>query len=448
MDFSAPREGISAVLIVRNEEAHLPACLESLHSIADEIVVVDTGSTDNTIAIAKEHGACIFTFPWCDDFAAARNFSLDQAAFTYALILDADERVLNPESARELLLAFMQHPPHVAGTVEIINQTLGDHQSLEVIDQTPRFFHCGAFRYTGAIHEQLTPLAGMMSLAPTGLRVLHLGYALAPEQARAKAERNIRLLQREVEAHPEDEYFRYQLGKSLYSIQAYAEAAETLGAALARIDWTAAAPTGAHGAVSRKVMTDLLTTLAYAYANTDAVVKARGLLLEHLALGHEGTQRADFLHVLGYIELMLGDLEASRAAYDMSLLLGPESEDVRGTGSFASEYHLGLLAEAWGNRDEAWRHYAAALRARSDHEVTLRRVVDLSAEQQIPLPPEVLETADPAAFFRVYVACLRHFLDNARMGEASFLAKQATKLNPELFKACREALQAYLQHPK
>ena len=92
---------VSLTMIVKDEEKNLPHCLDSVRGIFDEIVVVDTGSTDRTRSSAREFGARVFEFPWIDDFAAARNASLAHATGDYAFWLDADD-VIDP-SRRETL---------------------------------------------------------------------------------------------------------------------------------------------------------------------------------------------------------------------------------------------------------------------------------------------------------------------------------------------------------
>ncbi|MEH7525214.1 glycosyltransferase family 2 protein, partial [Bacillus sp. JJ1503] len=82
---------ISLCMIVKNEETYLRRCLESVKNQVDEIIIVDTGSTDSTIGIAEEFETSIFTYEWDKDFAAARNFSLEKAKSDYILVLDADE---------------------------------------------------------------------------------------------------------------------------------------------------------------------------------------------------------------------------------------------------------------------------------------------------------------------------------------------------------------------
>lgn len=92
---------LSICMIVKNEERHLVKCLKSVRDVADELIIVDTGSTDKTINIAKVFGAKVFDFPWTGDFSAARNYSMEQATGNWIFILDADE-VLSPRDFKKL----------------------------------------------------------------------------------------------------------------------------------------------------------------------------------------------------------------------------------------------------------------------------------------------------------------------------------------------------------
>ena len=102
---------VSLTMIVKNEQENLPTCLASVEGIFDEIVVVDTGSTDRTKEIAREFGAKVFDFEWIDNFAAARNEALSHATGDYAFWLDADD-VVEPEQREKLvaLLAGLKRP--------------------------------------------------------------------------------------------------------------------------------------------------------------------------------------------------------------------------------------------------------------------------------------------------------------------------------------------------
>ncbi|CAG1020908.1 partial heptose III glucuronosyltransferase, partial [Methylococcales bacterium] len=92
---------VTLSMIVKNESKYLRGCLDSVFGAVDEIVIVDTGSNDDTIAIAEEYGAKVFHFPWQNDFSMARNFALEKSTGDWILYLDADER-LTPGSIQEL----------------------------------------------------------------------------------------------------------------------------------------------------------------------------------------------------------------------------------------------------------------------------------------------------------------------------------------------------------
>lgn len=97
-------ERISLCMIVKDEEELLPHCLASVQGAVDEMIVVDTGSSDRSPEIARQHGAVVVPFEWCDDFAAARNAGLEQASGDWILFLDADE-VLD-RAAREQIRSW------------------------------------------------------------------------------------------------------------------------------------------------------------------------------------------------------------------------------------------------------------------------------------------------------------------------------------------------------
>ncbi len=433
---------VSAVLIVRDEEALLGNCLASLEGVADEVVVVDTGSSDGTAALAASLGARCFDFPWQDDFAAARNFALEQATGRYALVIDADERIENPEEAGRLLRTFAEEQGEdVVGTVEILNVTGVGAEAQEVVDHTERFFLREGFEYAGAVHEQVVARAGTKRSAPTGVRLRHLGYAQAHDDPNHKAHRNIRLLQQELDAHPDDEYFRFQLGKAHFTLKQYAEAVEGLEGALAAILFVPGQPPlGRLGPVAREVLTDLVVSLAYAYANLGRMAEAESLLARHVALGHPGVSRADFHHARGYVYLHLGDVARSKEAYTRSMEFGPAGEDVRGTATFRSAYHLGLLAEAEQDLSRALAHYLQSLQFRPDYGPTISRCIDIITEHGVALPPEVWQTADHAAFGQAYVDKLSGTIANGDAGALQLLVQAAAGLSPELLARCREHL--------
>ena len=169
---------ISLAMIVKNEEKYLDRCLKSAAYMVDEIVVVDTGSTDRTVEIASGYGARIYHFEWIDDFAAARNYSLEHVTGDWVLVLDADQYFVEDFSAA--IKEFTKSNTKRAGLIEIISKYEQDGQILHSIDYMARLFPRGA-KFEGRIHEQLIPL---MPTVVTGLQLMHDGYFQTDKGAR------------------------------------------------------------------------------------------------------------------------------------------------------------------------------------------------------------------------------------------------------------------------
>jgi tetratricopeptide (TPR) repeat protein len=188
---------LGASLIVRNEAGALPACLAALTAAAGlvgEIVVYDTGSTDDTVRLARQAGATVVCGQWQEDFGAARNRALAHGRSSWVLVVDADERVLADPQALHRLLASV--PPRDGYTVQIGNVGSAE-DGLGYSHHAPRLFRRGRARWQGRVHEQLVGPGGDLlplgALSPQLLRLEHDGYADA-EVVRGKAERNARLL--------------------------------------------------------------------------------------------------------------------------------------------------------------------------------------------------------------------------------------------------------------
>lgn len=418
---------ISAVLIVKNEQENLPACLAALDGVVDEIVVADTGSSDRSIEIAEGFTERVFRVPWTNDFAAARNAAIAHARGAWILSIDADECVEGDAAAGARLRAFIgAHAPSTRGTITIHNVDNGTGAFEETVDQTARFFHREHFRFAGPIHEQLAPLHGGGATAETGVHVIHTGYAHLADDPGHKSRRNIPLLLAALEKAPEDEYLYFQLGKAHYALKQYELAAHAFEAALSRMRFDGAVlPAGYTGAVAREVVTGCLVNLAYAYVNLGRAGAAMRLLDEHAGLNHPAVNSADFAHVFGYVCLMLGDITRSRMAYETSLALGPQREDVLGTGSFASLYHLGLLDEAEGRHALAAGKYAAALALRPAYLPALARGISWITEGRPVEAAAILAKAAVGALAARYIERIAQSLQNGKPSDAQALITAA-----------------------
>lgn len=192
---------LSACYIVRNEGARLARSLDSLAGAADEVIVVDTGSTDDTVKIAEARGARVVSFPWRDDFAAARNASLAQATGDWIFVIDADEYFPDGMGARlkEAVARYGADAELLLLTRREIDEDTGEVLLESLVPRLLR--RMDGLLYEGAIHEE--PRRGgrtieRMALVPRDMLLLmHTGYSA--HLSRAKGERNLALLLKELE---------------------------------------------------------------------------------------------------------------------------------------------------------------------------------------------------------------------------------------------------------
>lgn len=194
------------VMIARNEARCIARCLRSLRPWVDEMIVLDTGSTDDTVAIARTEGAQVHHFEWVDDFAAARNAALTLSQADWNIVIDADETL---SEGGEVLMVLKHQAPTFVGRIDQYSNFKPDGDLLAQTSSTwiPRVLPAG-IRYEGTIHEQPIFSLPRRDLA---VRLQHDGYM--PEQMQAKGGRNQKLLEIAVQVTPDDAYMQYQLGK-------------------------------------------------------------------------------------------------------------------------------------------------------------------------------------------------------------------------------------------
>ncbi|RUP32482.1 MAG: glycosyltransferase family 2 protein [Curvibacter sp.] len=240
------RPRLSVCMIVRDEAVNLPGALKSVRDVAHELIVVDTGSTDDSPAIAQHLGAQVLHFAWCDDFARARNVALEAATGDWVLCLDADQQ-LDPACVPALQRA-LQRQDALAQRVTIqlltaadddLANPLRDGRALAVLQSFPQlrlFRRDPRIRFQGRVHEDVADsllAIGSSDWPESGVRLCDHGYVQAAERERKRA-RNLALLQRVHDEAPDALYPAYKLAISLPAHQ-QAEQAALLESTLGRV---------------------------------------------------------------------------------------------------------------------------------------------------------------------------------------------------------------------
>lgn len=348
---------LALVVIARNEARCIARCLDSAAPHVDAMIVLDTGSTDDTVAIAEACGATVHSFAWCDDFSAARNAALDHSDADWNLILDADDWLEG--DARALgshALPPAPAPARFVGCVRIVNRSGPDEAVARKF--IPRVLPRGV-RYEGRIHEQpVSPLP--MVLLPLMLR--HDGFEEA--QLERKAGRNEAILRAELAATPGDSYLWYQLGREHLVRGQASEAADALFTA-----HRTSAPDAAwrHGVV---------VTLVQALKRAERFEEA----LAFIDSEHARWPRSpDFYFAVAdlYLEhasrnpaiAMEELLPVVEGSWKRCLDIGEQPDldgSIEGCGSYLAAHNLAMFYETLGIDDEAqaYARTAAEMRAR------------------------------------------------------------------------------------
>ena len=227
---SENRPFISLCMIVKNEETNLKRCLNSVKNIVDEIIIVDTGSDDKTIEVAKTFNAKVLEYEWNDSFSDARNLALGHATGKWILHLDADEEL--HRSSIDRLKEKLK-----ASAADGINVIIRNHQPQEDLvsfldeNQVRLFLNKKNYRYRNKVHEQIIPsIAGNSGkFEESDIIVNHYGYQANNEQ---RAQRNFNLLKEELQESPQDAYLLFKMGETYKALKQWDKAAEFLTKAL------------------------------------------------------------------------------------------------------------------------------------------------------------------------------------------------------------------------
>ena len=342
---------LSLCMIVKNEANRLPHCLESVRSLVDEAIVLDTGSTDATVETAKSLGAQVQHFPWNNDFAAARNECLKYAQGDWVLVLDADEALI--ESAIPLIQRAMQQSSVLV--FNLLRQEIGAVQSpYSLVSRL--FRRHPAIQFTRPYHAQIDDSVAALLVQEPHWRIIdlpdvtiaHSGYAPGAIASRDKFAQASAAMETFLAVHPNDAYDCSKLG-ALYVEQGdfdrgialldrglrSAEAAPIryelhyhLGIAYSRRQQFDLAHKHYQLAIAQRILPALKLG---AYVNLGSVYQAQGNLTE-AKVAYETAIQIDPTLALAHYNLgltlkMMGNLTGAIAAYQQAIHLQPDYAD-------------------------------------------------------------------------------------------------------------------------
>lgn len=349
---------ITACIITRDQQDKLEKCLQHLKAFPIEIVVVDTGSADDSKDVAHKYTNYVYDFPWIGDFAAAKNFAVEKAPTDIVFVVDSDEYVteFDAEKTEKEILKDNKRVGRVKRT-----NIFGTDEKREGTEWINRIFDKRYFHYVGRIHEQIERVDEQeYTTFLTQTHMLHDGYLLSDEEREKKTERNIVLLKEELEAFLSEHegqdltnaapkvqaraaYILYQLGKSYYMKQEYETAVEYF-------------ELGMSFDLNEKLVfvIDMVETYGYAMINAGQTEKAMGLL----SVYNNFDKRADFCFLIGLIYMNNCYFDEAIAEFEKATTFREAS--IKGTNSYLAYYNAGVICECRGDISKAKKYYLRA----------------------------------------------------------------------------------------
>jgi len=365
-----PVPKLSLCMIAKNEERMLPGCLESVKGLVDEIVLVDTGSTDATKEVARRHGARVYDRPWDDDFAAPRNLALAHATGDWVLQLDADERLASG-SARVLRRAMKRRD------VDLFMLNLHDASRLdagegEVLSGSariggttlvPRLIRKTAdLEYRGIVHESVEDwlVRHGYRLKVLDADIVHFGAVLALRQELGKRERNVRLLEKRCQDEPDSIVPRGYLAMEYWHCDRFADAIRVAEEGFALLEGQPRHRSAHLLGVARALYYGRTGDLAAMRASAERIIAREGLqsdlgflrgwALERMALAEEGDARRARL---AEAERALREVLGPRARADERIVID-------GSPSWLTRVRLATVLLMEGRPAEALAEFRAA----------------------------------------------------------------------------------------
>ena len=345
---------ISVCMIVKNEEDHIEECLKRLRPCRFELVVVDTGSTDRTMELAAQYTSNLYQFSWCDDFSAARNYSISKASNDWVLVIDCDEYLENVHLLN--LEAAMKDNPEGLGEILRNNpyQIQGNRSIMS--DRIGRLFNRRIYHYEGTIHEQVSRMDKQEPQTfELPLTVYHEGY-VTESGKRRRAARNLEMLLNDLPRKGMNPYICYQLGQNYIQLNDTEKAIESFEQGLEL-------HAGRESSLGRNLVE------AYGYALLESGHMENSLSLERYYDTYR--EHADYIFLMGLVYQANGMLDKAYAEFEKALTLQKGSR--KGTNSYRAYYQMGQILEQKGDMANAILTYKKC----GDYEPAVKHLLDL-----------------------------------------------------------------------
>ncbi len=418
---------ISQCLIVRNEEDNIERALSWGKGLVSERVVVDTGSTDRTMEIARQMGAIVYEFPWIDDFSAAKNFAISKARYEWVAFLDADEYLAPGDRGKVRdYVETLQDTGAESLLTSLVN--LDNEGNVMSVGTQSRIFK-RHLRYEGRVHERLTSTRNrLLQIADvTGdVTIYHTGYGAREESG--KSGRNLRLILLELEERPDSYEMWGYLGQEYMARADWSAAGTALRKAVSLIPEKGK---GVYDITLSVTCLRLLDTLIHQGAKEEDLMEVYRRAMEWWP------EEADYDYLLARRFCVLGDWEKGerhlRRGLELLETYGTVCKSMLLAGEIRQAYELlAVCCHNRGNLREAVRYSALLLREDSYLMSTLTLMLRTFSKDE-----EVMSKGIEGA--RQVVCLLEDFYDLTSLKDRLFVLRAAMETGcQELIGAVRE----------
>lgn len=368
---------VSLCMIVKNEEKNLSRCIESVKDIVDEMIIVDTGSTDRTVEIAEGFGANVIHHKWNNDFSEARNISLKHAAGYWIMLMDADDELWSGD--KERLKELIENGEGEAYYFET-HSYVGDSPGPNItINMNLRLLknHAGYYFYS-PIHEQLgnkrfsapgQPMPGELC----DIKVYHYGYLTDTIAEKNKRERNTQLIKKQISEEPSNPFHYFNLGSEYFADNDYKSALDAYKVAYRNFD--------PYTGYSSKMLVRMVLCNIYLGEYEEALNFAlEGLRLYPLL--------TDFEYLKGMVYNRQGKFTLAIRSYEKCIEMGEPPSDMRfveGSGTYRPMGGLGDIYLQLKDYDMAYNCYLKSLQMKPNNTAPLYCISHILKEQKVPV---------------------------------------------------------------
>ena len=341
---------ITLCMIVKDEAHCINKCLESVKGLASEIIIVDTGSSDQTVEICENHGAKVYTYKWKNNFADARNYGLSLSTGDWILWLDADEE-LDSTTRFKLPEALVNTNAHLLA-LPVLNyygkSTPVDKNNAFVIHQLRLFRNYKDITFHNRIHETplLPPEITAKDIESIPVSIHHYGYLQDIVDLKQKGLRNIKLLEHELEDSTHSPWVEYHLGSEFYRQGQYQQAFGFVNQSILLFLQQSQKPPS------------LLYKLKYAILIETNSLDGAWPSIEKAI--HLYPDYVDLYFYKGYILYKMKNYNEALQAFEKCLELGDHHTThliLKGSGSFNAWKYKGMCLEQLGRLVEAHEAY-------------------------------------------------------------------------------------------